>query len=91
MGRRRSPVFKTHRQLRVGEADAAARGDEVLDKQPKARSKEEAEIRKVEAETAYIRVRTRIVVLVAAFLFAHLLTSGSILPEHGDLIGRLLP
>jgi hypothetical protein len=63
----------------------------VLDKPPKARSKEEAEIRKVEAETAYIRVRTWVVVLVTALLFAHLLTTGSIVPGDGDLIGRLLP
>jgi hypothetical protein len=62
------------------------------------RSLEEAEIRKVEAETAeieartfHLRLRTVLASLAIAMVLVHLLIGGTIVPEHGDLVGRLLP
>ncbi|MBS1884834.1 MAG: hypothetical protein JSS97_17945 [Actinobacteria bacterium] len=64
----------------------------------RSRSREEAEIRKLEAETAEIEARTRAIRTRSALLAVALLlvlvaslTGGPIAPEHGDLIGRLLP
>jgi hypothetical protein len=64
----------------------------------KERALEEAEIRKVEAETAeieartfHIRVRTALIAIAVALVLVNLLSGGPIVPEHGDLIGRLLP
>jgi hypothetical protein len=63
-----------------------------------AKSLEEAEIRKLEAEAAEIRaraqavrVRTVLVALAAAMVLVNLLAGGTLVPEHGELIGRLLP
>jgi hypothetical protein len=60
--------------------------------------REEAEIRKLDAETAeieartfHIRIRTALFSVTATFLIIHLTIGGSILSEHGDLVGRLLP
>jgi hypothetical protein len=64
----------------------------------KGRALEEAEIRKVEAETAeieartfHIRVRTALIAIAVVLVLVHLFSAGAIVPEHGDLIGRLLP
>lgn len=64
----------------------------------RSRSREEAEIRKVEAETAeieartfHLRLRTVLSAIALAVVVAHLLIHGEIVPEHGDFVGRLLP
>ncbi len=58
----------------------------------------QAEIRKAEAETAeieartfHIRLRTALIAIAVALVLVHLLSGRAIVPEHGDLIGRLLP
>jgi hypothetical protein len=64
----------------------------------KGRALEEAEIRKVEAETAeieartlHLRFRTALIAIAVVLVLVHLFSGGTIVPEHGDLVGRLLP
>jgi hypothetical protein len=91
-------VSKPHATISSRRSRSSARGYEVLAGPQQAKSLEEAEIRKVEAETAEIEARTNAIklrtVLVAVavvVLVAASLTHGAIAPEHGDLVGRLLP
>ena len=62
------------------------------------RLREALEIRKLEAETAEIeartlqtRLRTVLVTIAVALVLVHVMIGWAIVPEHADMVARLLP